>query len=323
MGDCYRFAVNKAQSYNATIVHGTIIDPATGKRILHAWIEWDGKALDWQMYTVYNKAPYSITRYHKNNKAEVHHKYTAEQGLINILKYKHYGPWEDEMEDNPRWVPPKKLFLPDELIVMLDELEASGVSLAKMYKALVQDLPTQQAEFVIIALEYIADDLVNITPKQYSIYSKILQFLKPITEHWTFGHQIAEVFWEMAHNDEYLTQITPKKRQKLLTTQGSITQLRGQLAWSLYAAAENFEAKCAKLNDVVWFDELYLRAKKADQAVQLNRPRPTNHRDFGHHVAMMALGHGVSWFDDHAKFQLKLPHIEVWYDGKNFHISGL
>lgn len=30
-------------------------------------------------------------------------------------------------------------------------------------------------------------------------------------------------------------------------------------------------------------------------------------RDFGHYLAMMALGHGVSWFDDHADFEIKFP----------------
>jgi len=31
---------------------------------------------------------------------------------------------------------------------------------------------------------------------------------------------------------------------------------------------------------------------------------------FGHYLAMQALGHGVSWFDDHAKFPLKVPGME-------------
>lgn len=33
-------------------------------------------------------------------------------------------------------------------------------------------------------------------------------------------------------------------------------------------------------------------------------------KDFGSDLAMMALGHGVSWFDDHAKFDLEVPDIE-------------
>jgi hypothetical protein len=33
-------------------------------------------------------------------------------------------------------------------------------------------------------------------------------------------------------------------------------------------------------------------------------------RLFGHYLAMQSLGHGVSWFDDHTKFDLKLPYFE-------------
>jgi|SRR5579859_987847 len=35
-------------------------------------------------------------------------------------------------------------------------------------------------------------------------------------------------------------------------------------------------------------------------------------RDFGYGLAMQSLGHGVSWFDDHPRFPLKLPHIEFY-----------
>lgn len=33
--------------------------------------------------------------------------------------------------------------------------------------------------------------------------------------------------------------------------------------------------------------------------------------EFGHCLAMQSMGHGVSWFDDHEHFELKLPLIEV------------
>jgi len=38
---------------------------------------------------------------------------------------------------------------------------------------------------------------------------------------------------------------------------------------------------------------------------------------FGHYLAMQAMGHGVSWFDAHAKFPLKFPRIEShqYFDG--------
>jgi hypothetical protein len=32
--------------------------------------------------------------------------------------------------------------------------------------------------------------------------------------------------------------------------------------------------------------------------------------EFGHYLAMQAMGHGVSWFDDHGDFELEIPHIE-------------
>jgi hypothetical protein len=33
-------------------------------------------------------------------------------------------------------------------------------------------------------------------------------------------------------------------------------------------------------------------------------------KDFGHCLAMESIGHGVSWFDNHAKFPLHLPYFE-------------
>lgn len=32
--------------------------------------------------------------------------------------------------------------------------------------------------------------------------------------------------------------------------------------------------------------------------------------EFGHYLAMQAMGHGVSWFDDHGDFEIEIPHIE-------------
>lgn len=32
--------------------------------------------------------------------------------------------------------------------------------------------------------------------------------------------------------------------------------------------------------------------------------------EFGSDLAMQAMGHGVSWFDDHKRFELKVPHVE-------------
>lgn len=43
-------------------------------------------------------------------------------------------------------------------------------------------------------------------------------------------------------------------------------------------------------------------------AVQLNGDEA---RDFGHYIAMQAMGHGVSWFDDHAEFDLPTRAADV------------
>lgn len=41
--------------------------------------------------------------------------------------------------------------------------------------------------------------------------------------------------------------------------------------------------------------------------------------EFGHGMAMMIMGSGVSWFDDHANFELDIPHHEapMWEDLKD------
>lgn len=44
--------------------------------------------------------------------------------------------------------------------------------------------------------------------------------------------------------------------------------------------------------------------------------------EFGRHLAYMAMGMGTGWFDDHARFDLKMPSIEVSYDGEYFEWSG-
>jgi hypothetical protein len=46
------------------------------------------------------------------------------------------------------------------------------------------------------------------------------------------------------------------------------------------------------------------RAKEADG----EDPDP---EDFGHDLAMQAMGHGVSWFDSHKAFPIEIPHMEV------------
>jgi hypothetical protein len=55
-------------------------------------------------------------------------------------------------------------------------------------------------------------------------------------------------------------------------------------------------------------DELLAKAAEADDASVDSEYA----RDFGHYLAMQAMGHGVSWFDDHKKFPLKVPYTEFY-----------
>jgi hypothetical protein len=39
-------------------------------------------------------------------------------------------------------------------------------------------------------------------------------------------------------------------------------------------------------------------------------------KDFGHYLAMEAIGHGVAWTDDHPDPNIKIPHWGYnWYQG--------
>jgi hypothetical protein len=51
---------------------------------------------------------------------------------------------------------------------------------------------------------------------------------------------------------------------------------------------------------------VYTLAERAE-AVDGEKPDP---EQFGHYLAMQAMGHGVSWFDDHKTFKIKVPSIE-------------
>lgn len=74
----------------------------------------------------------------------------------------------------------------------------------------------------------------------------------------------------------------------------------------------------------VSIDDVLRRAADADET----EPDSGYAEDFGSDLAMMVMGHGVSWFDDHARFPLKKPDAwassldgetldgEVWFGGE-------
>ena len=55
---------------------------------------------------------------------------------------------------------------------------------------------------------------------------------------------------------------------------------------------------------------LALRAASADGFTDQYAGQNIDAEEFGRDLAMQAMGHGVSWFDDHAKFEIEIPHLE-------------
>lgn len=70
-----------------------------------------------------------------------------------------------------------------------------------------------------------------------------------------------------------------------------------------YALAGELWAMLHAANGEAGVYSLALRAEAADGVA----PDP---EEFGRDLAMQAMGHGVSWFDDHKKFEIKVPHLE-------------
>ncbi len=77
-----------------------------------------------------------------------------------------------------------------------------------------------------------------------------------------------------------------------------------------YKIADSLATEYEKLNDA----HIYSLLKRAAKADDEEWPVGSEYaEEFGHYLAMMALGHGVSWFDDHEEFPLKVPTIEGFF----------
>lgn len=100
---------------------------------------------------------------------------------------------------------------------------------------------------------------------------------------------------------QHLEEIAPKKTPKAAT----------QWAWKLIGRIEQANGKglCALLFAAEKADGIW----GADLVRQIETVASDEYaRQFGHYLAMQALGHGVSWFDDHAQFPITIPHAEFY-----------
>jgi hypothetical protein len=80
---------------------------------------------------------------------------------------------------------------------------------------------------------------------------------------------------------------------------------------SAYVKAGELIGKLECLNRVHW---AVLAARAAQAEGEDYDPNDIDNEEFGHYLAMEALGHGVSWFDDHAEFEVEIPRIEYYLE---------
>lgn len=87
---------------------------------------------------------------------------------------------------------------------------------------------------------------------------------------------------------------------------------------ALFAAKNDFYGRPLKRPSIhpTAMHMLYTRALEA-------KPKgATSPYDFGFLMAMQALGEGVSWFDDHPKFDVEFPRFQTYFDGDELIWSG-
>ena len=96
-GDCYstngRLMFGKDDSYK--LVHGVGILQTDGKPFGHCWVEQGSRCID---KSNGNDINFPKKLYYGLLKAQVKgtnlYKYTTEQVSINVIKKKHWGPWD-------------------------------------------------------------------------------------------------------------------------------------------------------------------------------------------------------------------------------------
>lgn len=101
MGDCFRWATQTAQLWPGSyVVHGTVATYG-GKRIPHAWIEYQEPdefgypkvvVIDWQRHTA-GLGPMLYSDFLAQARPQRPKRYTPEEALKLSARTKHWGPW--------------------------------------------------------------------------------------------------------------------------------------------------------------------------------------------------------------------------------------
>ena len=104
-GDCYQAAGRLALEFirgkhpKAVLVHGVVLNSLDYMPMGHAWVEVGSKVYD---YSNGKKATQQKLFYYNHGavdglmkKGYKQHRYTGVEVAESVLKYKHWGPWEN------------------------------------------------------------------------------------------------------------------------------------------------------------------------------------------------------------------------------------
>jgi hypothetical protein len=96
-GLCYTAAIRCARddlNRAWVVVHGTVWSDSLGKRIEHAWCEWEGAVVD--LALPIGSGIIERERYYRAAQPEVRKVYFSEDALIQSIKTQHDGPWNED-----------------------------------------------------------------------------------------------------------------------------------------------------------------------------------------------------------------------------------
>lgn len=125
-----------------------------------------------------------------------------------------------------------------------------------------------------------------------------------------FDNTFTEEFSEGASRAFWVTSWADGMEERGESLSGQLMEQAPETPLSAWVAAGQLigELECLNKASIHMLGD---RAAKADGVEDIDV------EGFGYYMAMEAMGHGVSWFDDHKKFKIKMPHME-YHAGSQF-----
>lgn len=103
LGECYEWAYRQIfddDSGRTVLVHGVVTEPfkSPPHKYVHAWIERDGKVLDWQTIEGgggghYHGVGFPVDLFYELFRPTKMRRYDQKAAMLAAVKNKHFGPW--------------------------------------------------------------------------------------------------------------------------------------------------------------------------------------------------------------------------------------